>query len=503
MTRQPHPLARWDPSELRRVAHRVADMVADYLDAVPRHPVFEPVPADAAQRFQDAPPPRGGAAADDILDEFAATVARYPFGNGHPRFWAWVNSPPAVIGVFAEALAAAMNPSVAGGNHAAVHVERQVVRWFAELLGLPDSAMGLLVSGGSTANMTALAAARHARAGFDVRSQGLQQGSEPLVVYMSAEGHGCIRKSVELLGIGTDALRVIPVNARYEMRVDALAAAIEADLRAGLRPIAVVANAGTVNTGAIDPIAEIAHVCREGHVWLHVDGAYGAAAILSPRYRGALDALRFADSVALDPHKWLYVPIEAGLVLVRDGDTLRSAFSLVPPYLRTDGDPSGVGGPPWFSEYGFQQSRGFRALKVWMALKYFGLDGYASAIDHDIELAGYLARRVSQSTRLELMAPPSLSIVCFRVVPSGESTPSGDELDRINKSLLERLQLSGRAFLSSTVLNGRFVLRACVVNPLSTEADIDAMLEALVELADTPAENPAARAGTDSRPAQT
>jgi glutamate/tyrosine decarboxylase-like PLP-dependent enzyme len=483
MTTGSHPLAAWDPDDVRRTAHRVADMIADYLQRVPQQPVFTPVPAAAAERFAQAPVPRHGASADAILDEFAESIAPYPFGNGHPRFWGWVNSPPAVIGIFAEALAAAMDPSVAGGNHAAVHLERQVVRWFAEIAGLPASTMGLLVSGGSMASLTALAAARHANAGFDVRAHGLQRRSERLVVYMSEEGHGCIRKAVELLGLGAESLRVIPVNERFEMRVDALARAIEQDLRDGVRPLAVVANAGTVNSGAIDPIREIAHVCREGHVWLHVDGAYGAAAILSRAYRDALEPIALADSLALDPHKWLYVPVEAGLVLVRDGDALRSAFSLVPPYLRTDGDPHGVGGPPWFSEYGFQQSRGFRALKVWMALKYFGVEGYGSALDHDIGLARYLASRISADPAFELMAPPALSIVCFRVVPPGPPL-ADDALDALNRSVLEQLQMSGRAFVSSTVLRGRFVLRACIVNPLSGQADVDAMLDAVKELAE-------------------
>jgi glutamate/tyrosine decarboxylase-like PLP-dependent enzyme len=381
------------------------------------------------------------------------------------------------MGIFADQLAAMMNPSVAGGNHAAVHIERQVIRWFAEILGLPATAMGLLVSGGSMANLTALAAARHAKAGFDVRVRGMQSGDQRLVVYMSEEGHGCIRKAVEMLGIGSDWLRVIPVNEHAEMRVDVLSQTIDRDLQDGHRPMAVAASAGTVNTGAIDDLEAIARVCRDRDVWFHVDGAYGAAARLSSRYREQLAPLALADSIALDPHKWLYVPVEAGLVLVRDAANLRSAFSLVPPYLRTDGDPRGVGGPPWFSEFGFQQSRGFRALKVWMTLKYYGTSGYAHALDHDLDLASYLGDRVSADPDLKLMAPPSLSVVCFRVEPAGLG--GEEQLNELNKAVLERLQLSGRAFLSSTVLNGRFVLRACIVNPLSGQRDVDAMLEAV------------------------
>src|SRR5262245_1621796 len=388
---EPDPRSKWEPVEVRRVAHRVADILADYLEALPDRPVFAPVPVDAAARFAGESLPVKGSDPDAILDEFADSIGPYPFGNGHPRFWAWVNSPPAVMGIFADALAAAMNPSVAGGNHAAVHVERQVIRWFAEMLGLPSTAMGLLVSGGSMANLTALAAARHAKAGFDVRARGLQSGDQRLVVYMSEEGHGCIRKAVEMLGIGSESLRVIPVNDRLEMRVDVLAETIDRDLQDGYRPIAVAASAGTVNTGAIDDLDAIAGICRARDLWFHVDGAYGAAAVLSSEYRDRLASLSRADSVALDPHQWLYVPVEAGLVRGRAGFTLRSPFGLLPPYLRTDGDPRGVGGPPWLSEFGFQQSRGFRALKVWMALKFYGQNGYTRALDHDLTLAAYLA----------------------------------------------------------------------------------------------------------------
>src|SRR5262249_33100977 len=256
--------------------------------------------------------------------------------------------------------------------------------WFKSMVGFPNESMGLLVSGGSMATVTALAAARHAKAGIPVRTQGLQRISSLLTVYTGSEGHACVRKAVELLGIGSDQLRTIPVDSRRRMSVDALRSAIRDDLAAGHRPIAAVATSGTVNTGAIDPIAEISAVCREHGLWLHVDGSYGAPAILTEQYRKALEPIGLADSIALDPHKWLYVPVEAGLVLVRDAGAMRDAFSLVPPYLRTDGNPEGVAGPPWFSEYGIQQTRGFRALKVWMCIKQWGLDGYAKAIERNI-----------------------------------------------------------------------------------------------------------------------
>ncbi|HEX2032823.1 MAG TPA: aminotransferase class V-fold PLP-dependent enzyme [Chloroflexota bacterium] len=460
------------------MGYRVVDVIAEHLTSLPGRPVFRPLPPEVAAAFLAEPAPHAGSAPEAILDEFGARVEPYPFGNGHPRFWGWVNPPPEVMAIFAAALAAAMNPSVAGGNHAAVYVEHQVLNWFKTLLGFPETAMGLLVSGGSMATLTGLAVARHVaarEAGIDVRARGLQDGGAPFVVYMGEEGHSCIRKAVELLGIGSDQLRVIASDDRFRLPPAALEAHIRRDLAAGLRPVAVVASAGTVNTGAIDPLADLAAVCRRYRVWLHVDGAYGAPAILAGAYRAELQALALADSLALDPHKWLYVPVEAGLVMVRDGPAMRDAFSLVPPYLRTDGSPTGVGGPPWFSEFGLEQTRGFRALKVWMALKHQGLDGYRALVEHDLALAAHLAARVAASPDLELMAR-GLSVVCFRFAPPAlRADPQG--LDRLNQALLQAMQLGGQAFLSSTTLRGSFVLRACLINPRTTVADVDALVD--------------------------
>ncbi|HEY7356672.1 MAG TPA: aminotransferase class V-fold PLP-dependent enzyme [Ktedonobacterales bacterium] len=477
------PLAlgwEWSAEEIRRFGYQVVNLIADHLTQLPERPVWQPYPVEQAEALLGAPAPQSGQEADVLLEEFAGQVAPYPFGNGHPRFYAWVNSPPTVVGVFAEALAAAMNPSCAGGNHAAIYLERQVTGWFRQVFGFPEAAMGLLVSGGSMATLTALAVARHTRGGDNMRAGGLQQSGPSLLVYRSEQGHSCIQKAVELLGLGSANLRTIPVDAQYRMQVAALEAAIQADLAAGHRPMAVVASAGTVNTGAIDPLEEIAGVCRRCGLWLHVDGAYGAIALLTDEYKAALAPLALADSLALDPHKWLSIPVEAGLVLVRDGQAMRDTFSLVPEYLRLEGDARGVNGLPWFSEYGFQQTRGFRALKVWMSLKYYGLAGYARAIEHDIQLARYLASRVAASPDLELAAPQSLSIVCFRCAPA-HLRGDNERLNVLNRRLLERVQLGGKAFLAGTTLGDRFVLRACVVNYRATRADIDALVEAVLE----------------------
>src|SRR3954469_9034968 len=477
----------WTADEIRRVGRRVVDLIADHLSTLPDKPAFRPVPADAAQAFLATPAPQEPVAADDILRLFQQTIEPFPFGNGHPRFWGWVNSPPAVMGIFAEALAAAMNPSCAGGNHAAIFVEHEVTGWFRALLGFPAASMGLLVSGGSMATLTALAVARHVRSGVDVRVDGLR-GAAAAAFYMSTEAHSCARKAIELLGFGSASIRTIATDSNYRMDVESLDAAIQDDRSNGVRPIAVIATGGSTNTGAIDDLSAIAASCRRHEVWLHVDAAYGGPAILSSEYADALRAIAEADSVAIDPHKWLFVPVEAGLVLIRDAEAMRSTFSLVPPYIRQSGSAGDVYGLPWFSEYGFQQTRGFRALKVWMTLQQFGLNGLTEAIEENLALAAYLADRIRDAADLELIAPPGLSIVCFRFV---DPSLVGDEaIAAVNRTLLERLQLGGQAFLTSTELRGTYVLRACFVNYRSRREDVDRMLTAVRTLGREIAVNP-------------
>lgn len=462
----------WSNDEIKRVGYRVVDMISDYLTTLPSRPVFQPCPPDLIDSFADGSVPQEGEGVDALLDEFASKVAQFPFGNGHPRFFGWVNSPPAIIGVFAEALAAAMNPSCAGGNHAAIYVERQVLEWFKKLIGFPQNgSMGLLVSGGSMASLTGLAVARHVKLP-GVRKEGMQNLQRRAVAYLSVEGHTCMRKALELLGFGSDNIRTIPVDTSLKMQVPQLEETIRRDLESGNCPVVVAASAGSASTGTIDPLHDIRDVCQRHGVWFHVDAAYGGPAVLTARYKSELSALKDADSLALDPHKWMYVPVEAGLSLVRDGAAMRDAFSLVPPYIRTDGNSAGVLGLPWFSEYGFQQTRGFRALKVWMALKFHGVDGYTASIERDLSLADRLAERVRQSGNLQLVAEPSLSIVCFRFAPMSLRNDE-EKLSQLNKRLLEAVQLGGNAFLSSTTINGAFCLRACVINHRSTEQDID------------------------------
>jgi aromatic-L-amino-acid decarboxylase len=457
------PLAL-DDKEFRRLGHQVVDLIADHLARVAGRPVFTPMPAAARSALRERTLPEHGASPDALLAELAERVLPYPMGNGHPRFFGWVNSPPAPVGILADFLAAALDPSCAGGDHAAIYVERAAVRWLMELIGFPtEGSMGLLVSGGSTASLTALAAARHRAAtadGWDVRAEGLQGGRPPLTLYTSEEGHSCIRKATELLGLGGNALRTVPTDADFRMDVAALRQAIARDRAAGRRPFCVAASAGTVSTGAVDPLDALADVCEVEGLWLHVDGAYGAPGVLDPTLAPRYAGLGRAHSVALDPHKWLSVPVECGCILVRDGVTLRNAFSLVPPYLRTD-EGRGFGGPPWYSEYGFQQTRGFRAL-----------------VSRHAALARELATLVERAPDLELAHAPTLSIVCFRYAPEHLR---GDEaaLEALNKRVMEEVQARGAAFLTGTTLRGRFTLRACILHYATTEDDLRALIEAV------------------------
>jgi aromatic-L-amino-acid decarboxylase len=473
------PGSAWSPAEIRRVSHLVADLVADYLASLPGGPVYRVPPAELVARLRRAEWPAHGTPADELLAEFGRDIAPYPFGNGHPRFAAWVNSPPHPLGVLAGALAAAMNPSVAGGQHAAVHLEHQVARWFADLLGWPAGYSGQLVSGGSAATLTALAVARHracTRAGLDDRAGGLAGAGDRLMLYAGTEAHSCVAKAAELLGLGSARIRTVASDARRRMRPDRLDALLRADGAAGKLPVAVVATAGTVNTGAVDPLAEIAAVCARHRVWLHVDAAYGGPAVLLlPGLATARRGLAAADSLGLDAHKWLYVPVDAGLVLIRDGAAARDTFSLVPPYLRTDGDEDGPGGPPWFAEYGLEQTRPFRALKVWFQLRHLGRAGYRELISRDLALATRLRRALARSADFEVLGR-GLSVVCFRHRPPGLDP---GRLDAHNQALLRAVQLGGQAFLAGTRVDGAFALRACLVNPGMTGADVAAIIAEL------------------------
>lgn len=458
------------PERFRALAYRAVDLVVEHLATQARDRAYRPVPEDVRRHLMREPVPAAGRDPEKVLERFAASVLPYPMGNGSPRFFAWVNSPPAPLGVLADLLAAAMNPSVAGGDHAATYVEHATLGWVKALLGYPATSGGLLTSGGSVANLIGLAVMRSTKAQGDMRAQGFRGEPSPMIVYTSTEAHSCIEKAIELLGFGHANLRKCPVDDEFRLDVSRLAARIAADREAGFRPVCVVATSGTTNTGAIDPLQDIAELCAREGLWFHVDGAYGAFGILAEQARSLYAGLERADSLAADPHKWLFVPVECGCALVRDAQALRSTFSLVPPYLRDDK------ALPWFSEFGIQQTRGFRALKLWMTLQQVGEAGYRRLITRDVALARALQARLRARPDFEVLATGPLSVTCFRYAPAGVR-----DLDRLNRHLLDILREEGQVFLTSTELHGRLALRACIVNYRTTETDLDHLLDAVAE----------------------
>ena len=462
------------PEETRRIGRLAADAVSEHRERLLERPVFGKVGRDA--RLFEQPLPQEGRPFEDVLAFVREHVMPFPFGNSHPRFFGFINATADPVGITADYLAAAMNPNCWGGDHAAVHVENEVMRWIAEIVGYPATAEGILVSGGSMANFTALAAARRAMTPGNVREDGLAgEGRPRLVMYASDQVHHCVDKAVDLLGIGTHNLRKIPTDEKFRIRTDLLEAAIAEDRRAGLSPAVVVGNAGTVNTGAIDPLEQIAEVCRRESLWFHVDGAYGAMARLSPELAPLFAGLERADSIAADPHKWLYVPYEAGATIVREPGRLAATFRKFPEYLATDLE-SPFPGPVWFAERGVELSRGFKALKVWMGLMTHGARAYARSIENDVALARFLAEEVDRRGDFERMAEQLLSIVNFRYRPPG-ATLSEEALDRLNRRIVNRLVGDGSFLLAPTILKGRTAMRACIVNFRTTEEDLTFLMD--------------------------
>ena len=455
-------------NDFRTAGHAAVDLLADYLGGLAERPVWQAMDPAARARLLDQPLPERGRGLEQLVAEIGSEVLPYPMGNGHPRFFGWVNAAPAPAGVLAALAASAMNPSSAGGDHADVHLERTVLRWIAELAGFPHPpGAGLLTSGASMATIVALGTARDRaarRLGVDVREQGVA-ALPPLVGYVSAETHSCVRKAAELLGLGSRQLRSVATDPAGHLDPGALREQVSADRAAGLVPFLAVASAGTVNTGAVDDLDRIAGVCAEERLWLHVDGAYGAFGVLDPALAHRYAGLDRADSLALDPHKWLGVPVDCGCLLVRDPAELRAAFSLVPAYLRDD-DAGGLG---WFSEYGIEQTRPFRSLKVWATIAASGRAGIARDVAHCTAMARRLGELVAAEPELELMAAVESSITAFRYAPAGVP----DELvERVNQALPAAVQARGRAFVTGTVLAGREAVRACLINPAVAEADL-------------------------------
>ncbi len=469
-----------DPQDwpaMRTLAHQMVDDAFSYLETVRERPAWQDIPTEVAQALQTSLPlePQGAAQA---YEDFKEQVMPYPMGNIHPRFWAWYMGNGTMMGALGDFLAAVTNSNMAGGRHAGMLVEQQVVSWCQEMLGFPTAASGLMVSGASMANLIGLAVARNAQTEADIRSDGMAAVPRPLVLYSSSEVHSCHQKAAELLGLGSRALRKIQVGRDYKIDVAALAKAVAADRAAGAKPFCVIGTAGTVNTGAVDDLSALADLCERENLWFHVDGAIGGLLTLSPKLKSLVTGIDRADSVALDFHKWLHVPFEAGLALVRNERAHRQAFSLTPEYLQHA--PRGVaGGEVWFSDYGVDLSRSFKALKVWLSLKEHGVRKYGRLMEQNVAQAHYLTELIEKEMQLEQVAPVALDIVCFRFNPGG----LGDEgLNDLNKELLIRIHESGVAVPSYTTLKGHYCLRVAISNHRSTFGDFEVFIRETVRL---------------------
>ncbi|UCH71363.1 MAG: aminotransferase class V-fold PLP-dependent enzyme [Candidatus Bathyarchaeota archaeon] len=461
---------------MRALGHQMVDDMMTYLETLRERPVWQRIP-EKVRRNLKRPLPMNPQGAKSAYQDFIKNVLPHPMGNIHPRFWGWVEGTGTPLCMLAEMLAAGMNPDLGAGDHVANYVEAHVLDWLKEMLGYPVEASGLLVSGGSTANLTGLTVARNTMAEFDVRQHGLQ-ASRKMILYASRETHSSLQKAVELLGLGNDALRKIPVNAEFQMETEALETAISEDRSEGYQPIVVIGNAGTVNTGAFDNLNALADICAREELWFHVDAAFGAWAALSPKLRHLVSGMERADSLAFDLHKWMYMPFELGCALVRRKKDQLRAFALTPDYLaRAKGGISG--GPVWYSEYGFQCSRGFRALKAWMSLKEHGVLKYGRLVQQNVEQARYLAELVDTAPELERVAPVPLNIVCFRFTANGLDKAA---LNELNSEILVQLQESGVAVLSSTMIKGKYALRVAITNHRSRREDFELLVREVTRL---------------------
>ena len=469
-----------DPKDweaMRALGHQMVDDLIDYWAGIREQKIWRPIPDEVKEVF-DQPIPEYGQSPEEVYREFKQYIFPYNKGNVHPRFFAWIQGTGTPMGTFGDLLASGMNPNTAIGEHSAMYVDRQVVNWCKQLMNFHTEASGILVSGGSMANITALTVARNSFGEEKIRQKGLKAASGQLLIYCSVETHSCIQKAAEIIGLGTDAVRKIGVNERFELDVEQLKAQLEKDLQAGFLPFCLVATAGTVNTGAIDPMEELLEISKAYGLWFHVDGAYGALGKLDPNYAGALRAIEEADSLAFDLHKWLYVPYEVGCTLIRDAKKHRDSFAITPNYLLQE--QRGLsGGLDSINNYGFELSRGFKALKVWMSIKEHGREKYAAMIAQNNRHAAYLAELVEQNPYLELTAPLSMSITCFRMIQPGWEEKA---LQELNKEILLRLQEEGIASPSSTILNGKYTLRVANTNQRTRKEDMELLVREVLRL---------------------
>jgi aromatic-L-amino-acid decarboxylase len=464
-----HSQISMDENTFREIGHQLIDDIADFLFSIGDHPVTtSPLPHILREQLPNSIPVNG-TAAHTLVKEAWQLLKNNSLFNGHPRFWGYITSSPTPIGMLGDLAASAINSNCGAYvlSPMATEIEKQTIQWLAQLIGYPAGS-GIMVSGGNMANFLGFLAGRKAKAGWDIREQGLQPSQGKWRVYTSAETHTWINKAADLFGLGLESLRWIPVDKDQRMDVVKLEQALIDDKKAGLVPLMIVGTAGSVSTGTVDPLNEIALLCKKYDCWFHVDGAYGGFAAALPELSEMFRGIEQADSVAIDPHKWLYSPIEAGCTLVKDPNTLTDAFSFHPVYYNFDGEEEPQTN---FYERGMQNSRGFRALKVWLGLRQIGTEGHTRLIREDIALARMLYDILAEEEEIETFSQ-HLSITTFRYKPRGVDGASQEYLNKLNQAILNRLQSAGEIFPSNAVINGNFVLRVCIVNFRTTANDI-------------------------------
>jgi aromatic-L-amino-acid/L-tryptophan decarboxylase len=465
-----------DWSAVRALAHRIVDDAVRHVSGVRNRPVWQEMPNEVRAAYL-APLPENPTPLEDVYREITENLMPYPMGNIHPMFWGWYMGSGNFTGALGDFLAAIDGSNLGGGNTAPAQLDRQVVNWLKAMVDFPDTASGTLTSGGSMANMVGLAVARNAMAGVDVRSEGITSLPQPLCFYASDQVHSCHQKAMETLGLGSRALRHVASHADFRMDVAALETAIAEDRAAGKRPVCVIATAGTTNTGAIDDMRTIAEICRREGLWFHVDGCIGALIKIAPVNCGMVDGIEAADSIALDPHKWLHAPFEAGCALVRDAKKHYATFSLHPEYLEEK--PRGLASGEYLFDYGFELSRGFKALKIWMSLKEQGAAKFGRLIDQNIAQGAYLTALIAAEPKLELMAPTVINIVCFRYCSVDASE---EALKTLNTEIMLRMQEAGTAVLTDTTVHGRHCLRMAINNHRTRREDLKFLIRDILRV---------------------
>lgn len=471
-------------SEFKKIGYELIDTLADFFDTIEDYPVTPGESPIALQKaIGNSNLPEEGSSAEKIISRSTDLLLNHSLFNGHPKFLGFITSSPAPIGVLADLLASAVNQNAGAQilSPMATEIEKQTIQWLAEFIGVSPSCGGILVSGGNMANFTAFLAARTAKAPKNLKEDGLLNSNTKLIVYCSKTTHTWVEKAAILFGHGAKQTRWIPTDTANKMDNTILEQTIKDDIEKGFQPFMVVGTAGDVSTGVVDNLTEIASICKKHDLWFHIDGAYGAPAAIIPELKSLFEGIESADSIALDPHKWLYAPLEAGCTLVKNPKHLTDTYSSHPEYYNFSKDEKGQSLN--FYEYGPQNSRGFRALKVWMALQQIGSNGYKKMIAQDIELSELLFKLAEKHPELEAMTQ-NLSITTFRYVPTenlpGDSVKREEYLNTLNEVLLDKLQQGGEVFLSNAIINEHYCLRGCIVNFRTSKKDIAEIIEIIV-----------------------